>query len=74
MEILTNDGYTNITTTNLNDATSASVLSVIENSANNISFMCIAGLLVPGDQLVSQSQTVEVTVKGTFIDNACISI
>lgn len=67
-QTLTADGSTiNITTGNLNQSSSTSSLSVTANGAGNIMYTCLATLQVPGDPLVSYSETAAVTIKGMFI-------
>ena len=70
-QTLTADGSTiNITTGNLNQSSSTSSLSVTANGAGNIMFICLATLQIPGDPLVSYSETAAATIKGMFIQGS----
>jgi len=67
-QTLTADGSTiNITTGNLNQSSTTSSLSVTAHSTGDTMYTCLATLQVPGDPLVSYSETAAVTIKGTFI-------
>lgn len=55
---------TNITTTGLDNSATTSQLSMYATTAGRWRYMCSASLLVPGDPIISYSQTAEVIIKG----------
>lgn len=67
VQTLNHDGIsTNITTTGLENSTSTSQLSVYASAAGRWRYTCSASLFVPGDPVISYSQTAEATVKGRY--------
>ena len=65
VQSLNHDGVdTNITMTGLNDSASTSQLSVYATVAGHWRYTCSANLQVPGDPVISYSQTAAVIIKG----------
>ena len=63
--------HTNITSYDLEDTSSLSVLSVYIASAGTWRFTCIASVDVPNDPLILHSETATVTAKGKKCVNTC---
>ena len=68
VQALSHDGTsTNITNSGLENSASTSQLSVYATAAGRWRYMCNASLSIPGDPVISYSQTAEVRVKGMHI-------
>lgn len=59
-----NGDSTNITMTGIDNSASTSQLSVYATAAGRWRYTCSANLQVPGDPVISYSQTAEVIIKG----------
>ena len=65
VQALNHDGIsTNITMTGLDNSASTSRLSMYATAVGHWRYTCSANLLVPGDPVISYSQTAVVIVKG----------
>ena len=68
VQSLSHDGTnTNITSNGLENSASTSQLSVYATAAGRWRYTCSGSLRVPGDPVISYSQTAEVIVKGIVI-------
>ena len=65
--IVGNGNSINITTTSLNSSTTTTILSVTTATVAENVISCVASLQVPEDPLISQSTSVQVTVRGMLV-------
>lgn len=64
-QTLTHNGVTTISNRDLNGPSSSSVLSLQASTAGRWSYTCMSSLQIPGDPVITYSQTAEVIVKGS---------
>ena len=73
VQMLNHNGVdTNITNASLSNSMSTSTLSLYATMAGRWRFTCNASMQVPGDPVISFSQTSEVTVKGVCNNSTVI--